>query len=211
MPNLYFVCRIFVNRSLHLENIKYYGFDMDYTLAGKHFSFWMQRNVFHDFVLIFFLLQNTNPRSWRHWDSIWWKLVWCTWAIRKGSCNSNMIHRFRCVAYGSIPFTEICWKSMRTETFWFACMGSNFWNSKYSVCVNRCSGALSIIAAFRPLTARRCMKFIRINSCNWTNPECTSWTHCSIYRRHICWRVWSISSRTHPNTQGNCQTIYIER
>lgn len=25
--------RIFVNRSLHLENIKYYGFDMDYTLA----------------------------------------------------------------------------------------------------------------------------------------------------------------------------------
>merc|ERR1719474_2048738 len=25
--------RIFVNRSLHLEKIKYYGFDMDYTLA----------------------------------------------------------------------------------------------------------------------------------------------------------------------------------
>jgi 5' nucleotidase family len=25
--------RIFVNRSLHLENIKFYGFDMDYTLA----------------------------------------------------------------------------------------------------------------------------------------------------------------------------------
>jgi len=28
------LCRVFVNRSLHLENIKYYGFDMDYTLAG---------------------------------------------------------------------------------------------------------------------------------------------------------------------------------
>ncbi|TMW40233.1 hypothetical protein DOY81_014687, partial [Sarcophaga bullata] len=27
------ICRIFVNRSLHLENIKFYGFDMDYTLA----------------------------------------------------------------------------------------------------------------------------------------------------------------------------------
>jgi len=26
-------CRVFVNRSLHLEKIKYYGFDMDYTLA----------------------------------------------------------------------------------------------------------------------------------------------------------------------------------
>ena len=25
--------RVFVNRSLHLEKIKYYGFDMDYTLA----------------------------------------------------------------------------------------------------------------------------------------------------------------------------------
>lgn len=30
-----FLCRIFVNRSLHLENIKFYGFDMDYTLAGR--------------------------------------------------------------------------------------------------------------------------------------------------------------------------------
>lgn len=28
-----FCYRIFVNRSLHLENIKFYGFDMDYTLA----------------------------------------------------------------------------------------------------------------------------------------------------------------------------------
>lgn len=28
-------CRIFVNRSLHMENIKFFGFDMDYTLAGK--------------------------------------------------------------------------------------------------------------------------------------------------------------------------------
>lgn len=31
-----FVRRIFVNRSLHLENIKFYGFDMDYTLAGEY-------------------------------------------------------------------------------------------------------------------------------------------------------------------------------
>jgi len=30
--------RIFVNRSLHLENIKFYGFDMDYTLAGNYFD-----------------------------------------------------------------------------------------------------------------------------------------------------------------------------
>ena len=27
------ICRIFVNRSLHLEKIKFFGFDMDYTLA----------------------------------------------------------------------------------------------------------------------------------------------------------------------------------
>ena len=32
---LSFCLRIFVNRSLHLENIKFYGFDMDYTLAGE--------------------------------------------------------------------------------------------------------------------------------------------------------------------------------
>jgi hypothetical protein len=30
------VRRIFVNRSLHMENIKFYGFDMDYTLAGEY-------------------------------------------------------------------------------------------------------------------------------------------------------------------------------
>ena len=27
--------RVFVNRSLYLERVKFYGFDMDYTLAGK--------------------------------------------------------------------------------------------------------------------------------------------------------------------------------
>lgn len=34
LKSYYFHSRIFVNRSLHLENIKFYGFDMDYTLAG---------------------------------------------------------------------------------------------------------------------------------------------------------------------------------
>jgi len=30
-----FVFRVFVNRSLHMKKIKFFGFDMDYTLAGK--------------------------------------------------------------------------------------------------------------------------------------------------------------------------------
>lgn len=30
-----FLCRIFVNRSLALEKIKCFGFDMDYTLASE--------------------------------------------------------------------------------------------------------------------------------------------------------------------------------
>lgn len=30
-----FILRVFVNRSLAMEKIKYFGFDMDYTLAGK--------------------------------------------------------------------------------------------------------------------------------------------------------------------------------
>ena len=29
---------VFVNRSLRLGQIKFYGFDMDYTLAGELFS-----------------------------------------------------------------------------------------------------------------------------------------------------------------------------
>ena len=28
-----------MNRSLHLEKIKYFGFDMDYTLAGKYLPY----------------------------------------------------------------------------------------------------------------------------------------------------------------------------
>ena len=31
--NIFHFYRVFVNRSLHLEKIKFYGFDMDYTLA----------------------------------------------------------------------------------------------------------------------------------------------------------------------------------
>lgn len=27
------ICRVFVNRGLHLDKIKYFGFDMDYTIA----------------------------------------------------------------------------------------------------------------------------------------------------------------------------------
>lgn len=29
-------CRVFVNRSLNMAKIKIFGFDMDYTLAGKY-------------------------------------------------------------------------------------------------------------------------------------------------------------------------------
>ena len=36
-------CRIFVNRSLHLEKIKFYGFDMDYTLAGIVLQFALKK------------------------------------------------------------------------------------------------------------------------------------------------------------------------
>jgi len=32
---LNFVCRVFVNRSLLMKKIKFFGFDMDYTLAGE--------------------------------------------------------------------------------------------------------------------------------------------------------------------------------
>lgn len=38
--------RVFVNRSLAMEKIKCFGFDMDYTLAGKLKNF--------HFVLFFF-------------------------------------------------------------------------------------------------------------------------------------------------------------
>ena len=44
------VYRIFVNRSLHLENIKFYGFDMDYTLAGECFA-----TVFNSDALVHYM------------------------------------------------------------------------------------------------------------------------------------------------------------
>lgn len=123
---------------------------------------------FYHFHFLFFFAQNTNHRNWRHWDSIWWKLVWCTWAIQKELCNSNMIHRSRCVAYGLIPFMEICWKSMPMEIFWFACMDLIFWSSKYSVGSN-VFFFFSFVNNSRPMIVHRCMKYIQINSCNWTN------------------------------------------
>lgn len=36
--NLIFCFRVFVNRSLSLDKIKFFGFDMDYTLAGMTWS-----------------------------------------------------------------------------------------------------------------------------------------------------------------------------
>lgn len=47
---LSFNCRIFVNRSLHLDKIKFFGFDMDYTLAGKQISHFI--SYFMDFLHI---------------------------------------------------------------------------------------------------------------------------------------------------------------
>lgn len=47
-----FIFRVFVNRSLHLEKIKFFGFDMDYTLAG---------NVVLLYLLLFaFILKNNT-------------------------------------------------------------------------------------------------------------------------------------------------------
>lgn len=47
--------RIFVNRSLHMENIKFFGFDMDYTLAGgliDSFIFQLDQITFSVFLFI---------------------------------------------------------------------------------------------------------------------------------------------------------------
>ena len=47
--------RVFVNRSLHLEKIKYYGFDMDYTLAeykSPDFEVISDKNLFTMLVRI---------------------------------------------------------------------------------------------------------------------------------------------------------------
>ena len=51
LPNMtvcFEICRIFVNRSLHLEKIKFFGFDMDYTLAeykSPEYEVWRTLNI----------------------------------------------------------------------------------------------------------------------------------------------------------------------
>ena len=59
--------RVFVNRSLHMEKIKFYGFDMDYTLAEYkspeyevETSFSSFINLNSDFVLSKVRLHNLN-------------------------------------------------------------------------------------------------------------------------------------------------------
>lgn len=75
--------------------------------------------------------QSINRHNMKHLDLIWSKPVWSIWAIQKRFYNLNTIHRFRCVAYGSIRSTVICWKSMHTATFLYVCMVLSFWSSKF--------------------------------------------------------------------------------
>jgi hypothetical protein len=51
------IYRVFVNRSLMLEKVKFFGFDMDYTLAGMEIFFFYDVSIFHSyFILIWFIL-----------------------------------------------------------------------------------------------------------------------------------------------------------
>lgn len=75
---IHFFYRIFVNRSLHMENIKFFGFDMDYTLAGL---FHPPHTIPIKIVILlknetkiffwFVPLQNINHLNWKRSVSIW--------------------------------------------------------------------------------------------------------------------------------------------
>ena len=65
--------RIFVNRSLHMEKIKFFGFDMDYTLAEYNSPQYEVTNAitwhFYGQKILIFL-----SRSWA--SSCWLSALW---------------------------------------------------------------------------------------------------------------------------------------
>lgn len=128
-----FINRVFVNRSLHLENIKYYGFDMDYTLAGgtpiltTHPYTTYPYNVDH-----LYSEQSTSHRSMSSWASTWSRSAWSSWATPRRSCSSSTIPPSQYAACGSTLSTGICWKWMPTATSWSAFMASSSSNSEWS-------------------------------------------------------------------------------
>lgn len=84
----FFSGRIFVNRSLTLENIKCYGFDMDYTMASR----WREKEasgleqMAPDYsmsvcacvcVCMDVCVQYTSPLTTRAWASSWSGTGWC--------------------------------------------------------------------------------------------------------------------------------------
>ena len=68
--------RIFVNRSLTLEKIKFYGFDMDYTLAEYKSEEVIWFYTFYKFVKIFNLL-------------VWESWLW----VSEGETDSNWLSK----------------------------------------------------------------------------------------------------------------------
>lgn len=89
--NVRFICinRVFVNRSLHLEKIKFYGFDMDYTLAGSislspflFYSMWQEQKL-----SILFMCRRLYYTIACHYNAC--LPVFCFWACGKWMINDR--------------------------------------------------------------------------------------------------------------------------
>lgn len=114
--------RIFVNRSLHLEKIKFFGFDMDYTLAEyKSPQFEVKRGIFFSFNLVV----NWIMTCLRYLDS---KCSWIDWwrlGIQILSKTLSMIPPFPFGVCGSTLCMEICSKWTDSAIFWSVFMVSS--------------------------------------------------------------------------------------
>lgn len=90
--DLFSVCRIFVNRSLTLENIKCYGFDMDYTLAGE----WGDQKHHQTLTVtcaspfLPFRLQPISLLTMKAWALSWSETEWCPLDTRTRFCDTPM-------------------------------------------------------------------------------------------------------------------------
>lgn len=82
------IFRVFVNRSLAMEKIKCFGFDMDYTLAGKYRAFFSLQL----YIVVYIKLSSTMFMLALLFQSILSILCKYTFGEMFFTCSSSVVH-----------------------------------------------------------------------------------------------------------------------
>lgn len=157
--------RVFVNRSMHLEKIKFFGFDMDYTLA-------VYKNP--DFESFSFELVKQRLIEMGYPSEIGAFIYDPTFPVRGLWFDTENGNLLKVDPYGNILVCVFGFKFLKTYLSPL---------HLYTLCM---SHPFSLFCLFVTLTGPRSMRFTRTNLCSWTRIASTCSTLCSTSPRRIC-------------------------